>query len=135
MSLTGNTSPSRERSLWSRLQEFDPSLRWKWWEGLIARGFQASSGVCTPSILHRFFFFPFRPCSVWKGLKRFERDWRGLNPLQVKILLKPPQSPSIPVARGLTEHGLSEHLSIKGSYRKTMRHLLPAVGGSMLFEQ
>lgn len=62
------------------------------------------------------YIYTLRPCSVWKGLKRFERDWRGLNPLQVKILLKPPQSPSIPVARGLSEHGLKMFykMSVKG---------------------
>ena len=46
------------------------------------------------------------PCSVRQGLERFERDWRGLNPLQVKIPLKPPPPPSILVLRRLTEHGL-----------------------------
>jgi hypothetical protein len=34
------------------------------------------------------------------------RDWGGLNPLQVKILFNPFQSPSIPMVLGLNEHGL-----------------------------
>lgn len=71
------------------------------------------------------YIYTLRPCSVWKGLKRFERDWRGLNPLQVKILLKPPQSPSIPVARGLSEHGLKMFykMSVKGGNVKKKRKI------------
>jgi hypothetical protein len=42
-----------------------------------------------------------------------ERDWMGLNPIQVKIFLNPLQSCSIQAIEGLTEQALKRNLLLE----------------------